>query len=180
MAARRTAALIAALAALALAACGGEEAPPSAPEDLEVTSPAFPDGGEIPVEFTCDGDQASPPLVWSGVPDGTAELAVIATDPDAPGGTFVHWVLLHVPATITSLEAGAAPGETAVGENSAGEAAYAGPCPPESDDPHGYRFTVYALSRVIDAGDGADYDEVRELIEDAALAEGTLVGRYGR
>jgi phosphatidylethanolamine-binding protein (PEBP) family uncharacterized protein len=67
-----------------------------------------------------------------------------------------------------------------VGENSAGEAAYAGPCPPEGDDPHGYRFTVYALSRVIDAGDGADYDEVRELIEDAALAEGTLVGRYGR
>ena len=179
MAAHRTAALIVS-AALALAGCGGEEAPPSAPGDLEVTSPAFPEGGEIPVEFTCDVDEASPPLVWAGVPDGTAELAVIATDPDAPGGTFVHWVLLHVPATITSLEAGAAPGETAVGENSSGEAAYAGPCPPEGDDAHRYRFIVYALSRVIDAGDGADYDDVRQLIEDAAIAEGELQGVYAR
>ncbi|MEX2457733.1 MAG: YbhB/YbcL family Raf kinase inhibitor-like protein [Actinomycetota bacterium] len=179
MAARRTAALLV-TAALALAACGGEDPPPSAPEDLEVTSPAFPQGGEIPVEFTCDGDEVSPPLLWSGVPDGTAELAVIATDPDAPGGTFVHWVLLHVPATITSLETGAAPGESAVGLNSTGEAAYGGPCPPEGDDPHRYRFTVYALSRVIDAGDEAGYDEVRGQIADAALAEGTLEGRYGR
>lgn len=177
----RRVALLAGLA-LALAACGDPAPPaaPSAPEDLEVTSPAFPDGGEIPVEFTCDGDDVSPPLLWAGAPDGTAEFAIVMFDPDAPGEGWVHWVLLHVPATLTSLEAGAAPGGTTAGMNSSGEAAYGGPCPPEGDDPHRYQTTVYALFRVIDAGDGADYDEVRQQIEDAAVAWGTLQGVYGR
>jgi Raf kinase inhibitor-like YbhB/YbcL family protein len=178
--ARRAGALpVLLLVAAALVACG-EDPPPGAAQDLAVTSPAFGEGEEIPVEFTCDGDDVSPPLLWSGVPDGTAEMAVILTDPDAPGGTFVHWVLLHVPAITTSLENGAAPGESVVGKNSFGDSAYAGPCPPEGDDAHRYRFTVYALSRVLEAADDADYDAVSDELADAAIADGTLEGIYAR
>ena len=169
---------------LALAACGGGDRasgpPPAAPDRIELTSTAFDDGGTIPVQFSCDGDDVSPPLAWSGVPGGARELALLMEDPDAPGGTFVHWVLFKVPADREGLASGEVPQGARQGKNSRGDAGYAGPCPPEDDEPHHYEFTLYALSETIDLADGATADDVRAAVADAALARGRLVGRFGR
>jgi Raf kinase inhibitor-like YbhB/YbcL family protein len=170
---------------LALAACGGggervEGPPPSAPERITLTSPAFEDGGTIPKRYTCDGDEVSPPLAWKGIPDGAPELALLVEDTDAPGGTFVHWALFNIPAGADGLAEGDVPTRARQGENSAGKAAYAGPCPPEGDKPHHYEFTLYALKSGLDLPDGAAADDVRAAVAKAALARGQIVGRFGR
>jgi Raf kinase inhibitor-like YbhB/YbcL family protein len=180
----RTALLALPAVGLALAACGGGERvegpPPSAPDRITVTSAAFRDGGTIPRRYSCDGDEVSPPLAWKGVPDGARELALLVEDPDAPGGTFVHWVLFKVPTGTDRLVEGDVPAGARQGENSAGKAAYAGPCPPKGDAPHHYEFTLYALKSALDLPDGAGADEVRAAVANAALARGRLVGRFGR
>jgi len=169
---------------LALAACGGGDRaagpPPAAPERISLTSSAFDDGGTIPQRFSCDGEEVSPPLAWTGVPDDARELTLLVDDPDAPGGTFVHWVLFKVPADRERLAAGEVPDGARQGENSRGDAAWAGPCPPKGDDPHHYEFTLYALSSPLDLPDGAAADEVRDAVGKAAVARGQLVGRFGR
>jgi Raf kinase inhibitor-like YbhB/YbcL family protein len=169
---------------LALAACGGgdrvEGPPPSAPERIAVTSPAFEDGGTIPKRFSCDGDNVSPPLRWSGVPSSARELALLVEDPDAPGGTYVHWVLFKLAPDLDGLAADKVPPGARQGKNSAGGSKYAGPCPPEDDQPHRYEFVLYALSSPLELTDGASADEVRAAVGDAALARGRLVGRFGR
>jgi Raf kinase inhibitor-like YbhB/YbcL family protein len=133
---------LAVVLALALAACGGgdevEGPPPVAPDRLELTSSAFPAGGRIPVRFTCDGEEVAPPLAWRGVPGRARSLALLMEDPDAPGGTFVHWTLFDIPPDARGLAAGRTPGGARAGENSFGDAGYGGPCPPEGDAPHRY------------------------------------------
>jgi Raf kinase inhibitor-like YbhB/YbcL family protein len=170
--------------AVGVAACGGSERvegpPPKAPDRIELTSSAFDDGGAIPRRFSCDGDDVSPPLSWSGVPDGARELALLVEDPDAPGGTFVHWVLFKLAPDTEDLGDGEVPQGARQGKNSRGDAGYAGPCPPEGDEPHHYEFVLYALSKPLDLPDGASADEVRAAVGDAALARGELVGRFGR
>jgi Raf kinase inhibitor-like YbhB/YbcL family protein len=144
-----------------------------------VTSASFTDGGAIPVRFTCDGDQTSPPLSWSDGADATpAAWALVVDDPDAPGGTFVHWVVFDIPAGTRSVAPGAVPagGRQAVG--SAGSAGYAGPCPPSGT--HHYRFTVYALSAPTGLDDGVGADDALAGIRAGADAQGTLVGTYAR
>jgi Raf kinase inhibitor-like YbhB/YbcL family protein len=169
---------------LALAACGGGERasgpPPAAPDRITLTSSAFDDGGTIPERFSCDGDDVSPPLAWSGVPDDARELALLVDDPDAPGGTFVHWVLFKLPADRDGLEAAELPQGARQGENSSGDTGYAGPCPPKGDEPHHYEFTLYALSAPLDLPNGAAADEVRDAVGRAAVARGQIVGRFGR
>ena len=169
---------------LALAACGGGERvegpPPAAPDRIELTSTTFKDGGTIPKRFTCDGDEVSPPLQWSGVPDGARELALLMEDPDAPGGTYVHWVLFKLAPDTDGIAEGAVPSGARQGKNSNGDAEYAGPCPPEDDPPHRYEFVLYALRSPLDLPDGADADDVRSAVSDAAIARGELVGRFGR
>lgn len=168
---------------LALAACGGERVegpPPSAPDRIQLTSSAFEDGRTIPAKYSCDGDEVSPPLAWTGVPDDARELALMVEDPDAPGGTFVHWVLFKIPADRDGLAEGEVPQGARQGENSKGDAGYAGPCPPKDDQPHHYEFTLYALSSPIDLDDGAAAGDVRTAVADAALARGQLVGLFGR
>jgi Raf kinase inhibitor-like YbhB/YbcL family protein len=180
----RTALLAIPALGLALAACGGgdrvEGPPPSAPERITLTSTAFAGGGTIPTRYTCDGDEVSPPLAWKGVPGGARELALLVEDPDAPGGTFVHWVLFKLTADTRKLAAGSVPRGARQGKSSTGKAAYAGPCPPKGDAPHHYEFTLYALKSAIDLPDGAAADEVRAAVAKAALARGRLVGRFGR
>ena len=169
---------------LALAACGGGDRvtgpPPSAPDRIALTSPAFTDGGTIPRHYSSDGGDVSPPLAWLGVPSGARELALLVEDPDAPGGTFVHWVLFKLAAVTRGLSEGKVPAGARQGKNSAGNAAYTGPCPPKGDAPHHYEFTLYALSSALDLPEGAAPDEVRSAVATAALARGRLVGRYGR
>ena len=168
---------------LALAACGGEkvEGPaPAAPDRISLTSPAFTAGGTIPERFSCDGDDVSPPLRWTGVPDDARELALLVEDPDAPGGTFVHWALFKVKPGREGIAVAEVPAGAREGENSSGDAGYAGPCPPKGDAPHHYEFVLYALSSPIDLENGAAAADVRAAVKDGAMARGRLVGRFGR
>jgi len=165
-------------------ACGGgdsstkEKAVPEAPDMITVSSSAFQDRQPIPARFTCDGDGEAPPLAWADVPTDAAALALVVDDPDAPNGTFVHWIVLDIPAQTTGLEAGAVPSGATQAKNSAGKASYAGPCPPSGT--HRYRFTVYALSRLTGLSDDADTTQALAAIKSAATAQGRLVGTYKR
>jgi Raf kinase inhibitor-like YbhB/YbcL family protein len=169
---------------LALAGCGGGERvsgpPPAAPDSITLTSPAFKNGGTIPKRFSCDGEQLSPPLRWRGVPNAARELALLVEDPDASGGTFVHWVLFKLPPSLDGLAPDTVPNGARQGTNSAGKSSWAGPCPPAGDAPHHYEFTLYALRRPLGQPDGADADAVRSAVAATALARGQLVGRFGR
>ena len=138
-----------------LAACSsGADAPRAEralPEPITVSSPAFTRGAAIPQQFTCDGVNRSPPLASAGVPPGTVEVALVVDDPDAPRGTYVHWVVVDLdPATTELAEAAVPPGARQL-PNSAGKAAYTGPCPP-GGPAHHYRFTVYALQHTAEVG----------------------------
>ena len=168
---------------LALTACsseGGSRGPErELPETLAVTSPAFAPEGAIPARFTCSGDEVSPPLVWSKIPEGAAELALVVDDPDAPGGTYVHWVVAHLDPKQGGLAEGAVPAGATQLRNSAGEAAWAGPCPPEGPVHH-YRFTVYALGRRVEVAADAKPAAAIAAIEEAATARGRLVGTFSR
>jgi Raf kinase inhibitor-like YbhB/YbcL family protein len=146
--------------------------------DFTLSSPEFADGQPIPRRFTCDGEDVSPPLAWEGVPDGAAALALVLDDPDAGGGTYVHWVVHGLEPTLTGLDEGALPDGAREAENADGESGYSGPCPPEEDGPHTYRFTVYALDEQLDADDGAGQADVLGDIRDHAVAKGTLEATF--
>jgi Raf kinase inhibitor-like YbhB/YbcL family protein len=178
---RRAVAIV--LGLLAVAACSSGAGPRGPerelPETITVSSPAFPPQAAIPVRYTCAGEEVSPPLTWSKVPDGTAELALVVDDPDAPGGTYVHWVVAHLGPGQGGLAEGALPAGATQLRNSAGEAAWAGPCPPEGPAHH-YRFTVYALARRVEVAAGADPADTIAAIEQAATARGRLVATFAR
>jgi Raf kinase inhibitor-like YbhB/YbcL family protein len=182
---RHAAVLIAILVlAVAVTACGGgdivEGPAPAAPDEIQLTSSAFEDGASIPRRFSCDGEDVSPPLAWSGVPGEARSLALLVEDPDAPGGTFVHWTVFGVPADTTGMDEGQVPDDAREGENSFGDSGYGGPCPPAGDEPHRYVFTVYALRSEPGLDAGASPEEVRDAVADAAIARGQLTGRFGR
>ena len=164
------------------AGCGGDdtghEVAADAPATVRVTSPAFTDGDPVPARFTCDGEEVSPPLAWTASTADAAAWAVVVEDPDAPDGTFTHWVLLAAPVPTRSLAAGEVPGGAAQADNSAGTAGWTGPCPPSGT--HHYRFTVYGLSGPTGLEDGASLEDALAAVGDAAVAEGTLVGTYRR
>lgn len=146
--------------------------------DLALTSTAFDDGQPIPQGYTCDGDNTSPPLAWSGVPTGAAQLALIMDDPDAPSGTFVHWVVWGIDANDATLDAGALPAGAVLGRHGAGGEGYTGPCPPSGV--HHYNFQLFALSAAPDVQPGASAPELRDAIADITVADTTLVGTYQR
>jgi Raf kinase inhibitor-like YbhB/YbcL family protein len=178
-------AALAAGVALAASGCGGggdtvTGPDPAARDRMQLTSPAFVDGGAIPVRFTCNGSGVSPPLDWRGAPDGAKSLAVLVDDPDAPGGTFVHWTVWDLAPKVRGLLAGAVPAGAREGENSAGDTGYTGPCPPKGDPAHHYRFSVYALRRPLALDQGAAAQDVRDAIAQQALARGRLTGGFGR
>jgi Raf kinase inhibitor-like YbhB/YbcL family protein len=185
MSAMRASAIAAVAVAAVMAGCGGGDSkspPPSVPETMRLTSPAFKDGATIPTRFTCDGklQGVNPPLAWSGRPRDTKSQALIVTDPNAPGGTFVHWTVWGMMDRTTALDADIPPLGLPQGENSAGTSKYAPPCPPKGANPHVYEFAVYALKEPIDAKPGAPSDEVIDKIKRAALAQGVLIGKYAR
>jgi Raf kinase inhibitor-like YbhB/YbcL family protein len=173
---------------MALAACGGDdpqtddlgEPPPTAPESIELTSPAFGENDTIPTEFTCDGEEVSPPLEWSDVPSDAKELALLVTDPDAPGGDFVHWTVYGIDPALRATTVDAVPERGKEGENGTGKAGYAGPCPPEGDDSHRYVFALYALEESSGLAAGASPQEVRSALNRSAIALGQLIGKYER
>jgi hypothetical protein len=168
------------LAAAAVFVCSVANAGPAA---LTVTSPAFADGGLIPVKYTCDGRDISPELRFSGVPAGAASLAILCDDPDAPVGDWVHWLVFNIPPGAQTLAEGVSLGDlhaegATPGANGWGKLTYGGPCPPGGT--HRYFFKVYALSGKLDLPAGANKARFLEAIRGHVLAEGHLMGRYAR
>lgn len=144
-------------------------------ETMELTS-VFEDQDAIPAEYTCDGDDVSPPITIEGLPAETRTLALIVDDPDAPGGTFDHWIAFDIPPSDDIPEDVSDLGTS--GRNSAGELGYKGPCPPSGS--HRYIFRIYALDTELGLPEGATKDEVLTAAEDHVLGQGTLVGTYSR
>ncbi len=146
-------------------------------EELTVTSSAFTDGGAIPSRYTCDGEDVSPPLAWSGAPDGTAALALIVDDPDARG--WIHWLAADLPAGRTTLEEGASGTAAGTeGRTDFGATGYGGPCPPSGS--HRYSFEVFALSEPLSLPAGFSADELRAAMSGKLLASGRLTATYRR
>jgi Raf kinase inhibitor-like YbhB/YbcL family protein len=146
---------------------------------FEISSPAFAQGETIPVKYTCDGADVSPPLRWDEPPAGTGSLALIADDPDAPVGTWVHWVVFNLPADARELpEQATLPGGSQDGTNSWGRTGYGGPCPPSGT--HRYFFKLYALDTTLDLAVGASKEELLQAMEGHILAQTELMGTYSR
>jgi len=151
---------------------------------LKVTSDAFHDGEPIPKDHTCDGADRSPPLQWEDAPEGTKAFAVVVDDPDAPVGTWTHWLIYNVPPAAKALGRGVPTKDTLgdgsrQGTNDFGKIGYGGPCPPRGSN-HRYFFKVYALSAPLDLEPGAKRDAVLKALKEKTLAQGQLIGRYGR
>jgi Raf kinase inhibitor-like YbhB/YbcL family protein len=182
---------------LLLASCGRSTPTDSVlPDDparltIRLRSPAFADGGAIPPVYTCDGKDISPPLTWSGVPEAALSLALIGDDPDAPRGTWTHWVLYDLTPDVTGLPEGLPPenpphlgsaqgagDDMRQGRNDFGRIGYGGPCPPGGT--HRYVFRLYALDARLNLEPGATRDQVLHASKGHVLAEGRLVGTYSR
>ena len=151
---------------------------------MNLTSTSFQAGSQIPAKFTCSGAGISPQLAWSAPPAGTVSFALIVTDPDAPGQTFVHWVLYGLPAETRALLEGL-PGlgqlanGSRQGRNDFGDLGYGGPCPPPGS-PHHYVFTLYALDAKLNLPVGATRAQVEAAMQGHILASGELIGVYRR
>lgn len=150
---------------------------------FQISSSAFANGDMIPRRYTCDGEDVSPPLEWTGVPDGTKSLALICDDPDAPMGTWVHWVVFNLPPGSEGLP------EQVLSEKQLGNNArqgsndfrrigYGGPCPPGGT--HRYFFKLYALDTELELASGSGKAQLLKAMEGHILAEGELIGKYRR
>lgn len=151
---------------------------------FELTSSAFGSKESIPDRYTCEGPDVSPPLAWSGVPEGAKGFALVFEDPDAPGGTFTHWLLYNIPADRHELPEGvendpSLPWGAAQGRNDFGNVGYGGPCPPMGST-HRFFFRLYALDEALNLPPGASRHQLLSEVEDHALARAGLMGEYGR
>jgi Raf kinase inhibitor-like YbhB/YbcL family protein len=151
---------------------------------MKLTSSAFAEGAAIPRKFTGDGADASPPLQWDGAPGATKSLALICDDPDAPRGTWVHWVLWNLPADRRELSEGVPttpglPGGARQGQNDFGNTGYGGPAPP-AGKPHRYFFRLHALDATLDLPEGTTKAQLEQAMKGHQLASAQLMGKYGR
>lgn len=150
---------------------------------LQITSPAFQQGGMIPARYTCDSSDVSPELHWEGAPAGTKSFALVCDDPDAPRGTWVHWVIFNIPPSQTSLRENVPPDAqladgTRQGTTDFRRTGYGGPCPPSGV--HRYFFKLYALDAMLDLKAGSTKAELMTAMEGHILAEAELMGKYSR
>ncbi|HWB80741.1 MAG TPA: YbhB/YbcL family Raf kinase inhibitor-like protein [Nannocystaceae bacterium] len=178
------------VAAFTAPACGGRGSPgkssgPLAPDaaPLVVTSSAFATNGDIPTEYTCDGEGSSPPLQWGDAPAGTQSFAVIVDDPDAPDPAkpervYLHWLVYDIPAGVHALDAGALPEGARVGKNEEGDDEWTPPCPPTGR--HRYFHRVYALDTMLGDLDEPDRATLEAAMKPHVLATGHIVGTYAK
>ena len=174
---------------LILIGCGCQASPTAAPEGvqpmtIQITSTAFTEGDPIPQKYTCDSDNISPPLAWTGIPAQAKTLALIVDDPDAPVGVWVHWVMFDMPPDLNSIPEGVAKTPIVAGVGSQGNTdfrkpGYGGPCPPKGK-PHRYFFRLYALDSLLNLPAGAKRAELDQAMRGHILATGQLIGTYGR
>lgn len=158
---------------------------------LTVSSSAFKNGELIPCVYACDGENTSPPISWTPGPKNTVSYVLIYDDPDAPGGTFVHWIVYNIPVGTINLPEGFGkmgktklePSNIKQGSNSRSRIDYAGPCPPSGEE-HRYFFKIYAVNKMLNFGAKKENDikinDVLDAIRDATLDQGELMGRYAR
>jgi len=178
------------LAAVALAPAACEHKPKETKETamtFMLTSPAFANGERIPKQYTGEGTDSSPPLEWTDPPDGTQSLALICDDPDAPAGTWDHWLIWNIPADRRNLPEGIPATETVAdlggacqGNNSWPKIGYGGPMPPPGHGVHHYHFRLYALDTALELAPGADKTALLNAMEGHILAEAKLTGLYSR
>jgi Raf kinase inhibitor-like YbhB/YbcL family protein len=152
-------------------------------EQLKLESTEFKEGEMIPARFTCDGENVSPRLRWSNVPAGTKSLALVAEDPDASSGSWVHWVMFNIPAEVTELaekipSVKTLPNGSVSGANDFRKFGYGGPCPPSGT--HRYFFRIYALDTTLSLEPGASKKQVLDAIRGHILSQGELMGKYRR
>lgn len=152
---------------------------------MKLSSQAFDNDETIPPVYTCEGDDHSPPLSWSGVPDQAETLALVVDDPDAPGGTFTHWVLYNLPPMPPNLEEGASMSARLSaglheGINGFGNQGYGGPCPPRGHGEHRYFFRLYAVDRELDFTGRVTRDQLMDALEGKTVDQAELMGRFAR
>lgn len=151
--------------------------------EITLKSPAFGQGEPIPEEYTCDGRNISPPLEWSDIPEGAQSLAMIVDDPDAPRGTFNHWIIYSIPPDVPEFTENVEkektlPSGARQGVNDAGKIGYTGPCPPSGT--HRYFFKIYALDSALDLEPGANRKQIDDALRGKIIAQGELMGTYKR
>lgn len=156
---------------------------PRGPAVFVIKTTAFSEGGLIPRKYTCDGEDISPALTWTNAPAGTQSFALVADDPDAPAGTWTHWILWNIPQEKTALPEGVRKQETLgdgtrQGRNDFKHIGYGGPCPPRGK-PHRYFFKLYALGAKLDVKPGASRNELEHAMQGHVLSHAELMGRYG-
>jgi len=144
---------------------------------MKLSSPAFKEGASIPVRYTCDGEDVSPPLTFGDVPKNAKSLVLIMDDPDAPVGIWDHWVAFDIPPATTQIAEGSEPAGTA-GKNSWKRTGYGGPCPPDRE--HRYFFRLYALDAALNLPAGSTKGDVERAMRGHVIAEAALMGRYNR
>jgi Raf kinase inhibitor-like YbhB/YbcL family protein len=145
---------------------------------MKITSPAFVEGGNIPKKYTCDGNDISPPLQIQGVPAAAKSLVLIVDDPDAPRGTWNHWLVWNIDPATAGIAENSVPPKALQGKTDFGTAKYGGPCPPSGV--HRYFFKLYALDTVLALPAGSTRDALEKALAKHILAQGTLMGRYSR
>ncbi len=150
---------------------------------MVITCPSFAQGEMIPAVYTCDGRDLSPPLQWTGAPPGTRSFALISDDPDAPVGTWVHWVVWNIPSSMNSLEENlpkkdTLPGGIRQGTTDFRRIGYGGPCPPSGT--HRYYFKLYALDTVLELPPTTTKAQLEKVMKGHVLAQAELMGKYRR
>jgi hypothetical protein len=146
--------------------------------EMRLSSPDFAQGASIPARFTCEGQNGSPTLAIAGVPAGAQSLVLIVDDPDAPSGTFTHWLIWNIPPGTKSLVGGALPGGAVQGTNDFGSLGYSGPCPPSGT--HRYFFRLSALDASLHLAAGASREDVEGAMRGHVLGSAELMGRYAK
>jgi Raf kinase inhibitor-like YbhB/YbcL family protein len=146
--------------------------------NMNLTSPDFGEGGNIPERFTCDGKDISPTLKIDGIPKGAKSLVLIVDDPDAPGGNFTHWLIWNIVPDLTEIVANKLPAHAVQGVNDFGKSKYSGPCPPAGV--HRYYFRLYALDTTLTLPQTSKRKVVDSAIKGHIVADATLMGRYAR
>lgn len=147
---------------------------------IKVSSTAFTNNSAIPAKYTCKGDDVQPALQWSGVPSNAKSLAIVMDDPDAPRGTFSHWVIFDMSPDVTGIpEGGALPAGATAGKNGFGKTGYGGPCPPPGK-PHHYHFKVFAADQALGLKSGSSREDVLDALKGHVLDQGELVGTFAR
>ncbi|MCX6816848.1 MAG: YbhB/YbcL family Raf kinase inhibitor-like protein [Candidatus Beckwithbacteria bacterium] len=145
---------------------------------MQIFSSAFENGETIPSKYSCDGDNVGPPLTFANVPETTKSLALIVDDPDAPSGTWIHWLIWNIDPKTTTLAENSVPAGAVQGTASSGQAKYGGPCPPSGE--HRYFFKLYALDSRLNLISSARIEELEAAIKGHVLTQAQIMGRYGR